>query len=130
MAQWRRSQRNLVIGALLALVAIAAIYVFSWGAAQSQRVQKIGGYAIGEPYPCADRCAEWTKAARAALIVREHEIVRTRMFSERHIPDLYGPGVVYTRSGQLIVVVFDLADGSVRATGVHCGPGGCSGGQT
>jgi hypothetical protein len=55
------------------------------------------------------------------------EIVGTRMFREGHIPDLYGPGVLYTRSGMLSVVVFDLPDGSVRATGVYCGPGGCRG---
>jgi hypothetical protein len=127
MAQWRRSQRSLVIGALLALVAIAGIYAFSFGAAHSQRVQKIGGYPIGEPYPCADQCAEWTRLARATLNLREHEIVGTRIFSEGHIPDLYGPGVLYTRSGQLIIVVFDLSDGSVRATGVYCGVPGCRG---
>jgi hypothetical protein len=38
-----------------------------------------------------------------------------RVFREGHIPDLYGPGVLYTRSGMLNVVVFDLPDGSVPA---------------
>lgn len=126
MAQWQRSQPNLVIGALLGLVAIASIYAFGWGAAP-QRVQKIGGYLIGEPYLCADQCAEWTRLARATLNLREHEIVETRMFGEGHIPDLYGPGVLYTRSGTRIIVVFDLSDGSVLATRLYCGVGGCRG---
>jgi hypothetical protein len=129
-AQWQRSQPNLLIGALLGLVAIAGIagiYAFSSGAVLPGRVQMIDGFPIGGPYPCADHCAEWTRLARATLNLREHEIVRTRIFSEGHIPDRYGPGVMYKRSGTLIVVVFDLPDGSVRATGVYCGVSGCSG---
>jgi hypothetical protein len=130
MAQWRRSQRNLLVGALLALVSIAGIYAFSSGAFDPRRPPMIDGFPIGAPVSCQEQCAEWTRLRRAALDQREHahvEIVGMRVFREGHIPDLYGPGVLYTRSGMLNVVVFDLPDGSVRATGVYCGPGGCRG---
>jgi hypothetical protein len=97
---------------------------------EAQQVQTIDGFPIGNPTPCVQHCAEWTQLARTALDQRDPnhaEIAVVRMFNEGHIPDLYGPGVLYTRSGRLTVVVFDLADGSVRATGVYCGVGGCVG---
>ena len=128
MAHWQRSQRNVLIGALFGLV--AGIYACTPAAVRPPGVPMIDGFPIGEPVPCTEQCAEWTRLARAALDEREHahvEIVRARIFMEGHIPDLYGPGVLYTRSGRLMVVVFDLPDGSVRATGVYCGVGGCSG---
>jgi hypothetical protein len=42
-------------------------------------------------------------------------------------PPLFEPGVVHARSGTLMVVVFELADGSRRAAGVYCGVGPCIG---
>lgn len=131
MAHWRRSHRGHLIGALLALVAIVGIYAcVSPGAAKAPPVQIVDGFPIGAPIPCAQHCAEWMSLARAALDQRERahvEVAGARTFKEGHIPDLYGPGVPYARSGTLIVVVFDLPDGSVRATGVYCGVGGCRG---
>ena len=148
MAQRRRTRRSHPIEALLALLAIVGIYAFissgavdhasRWLASMfattreppAPPVQIVDGFPIGEPTPCAQHCAEWTRLARAALDEREHahvEVVGARTFREGHIPDLYGPGVLYTRSGTLTVVVFDLPDGSIRATGVYCGVGGCRG---
>jgi hypothetical protein len=148
MAQRRRSPRSHLIEALLVLLAVLGIYAFiSSGAVDhtgrwlagmfattreppAPAVQIVDGFPIGDSVPCAQHCAEWTTLARAALDQREHrhvEVVGIRTFMEGHIPDLYGPGVLYARSGTLIVVLFDLPDGSVRATGVYCGVGGCRG---
>jgi hypothetical protein len=133
------SRSHLIEGLVVLLVIVGIAAVISTGTLENAGqslvrlappVRMVDGFPIGEPVPCAQHCAEWTRLARSALDVREHghaEIVGARTFMEAHIPDLYGPGVLYTRSGTLIVVVFDLADGSVRATGVYCGVGGCRG---
>ena len=72
MALWRPSQRNLRVGALLALVAIGGIYAFSSRAVLPYRPPMIDGFPIGGPVSCEEQCAEVTRLGRLALDVREH----------------------------------------------------------
>jgi hypothetical protein len=92
----------------------------------------VDGFPIGAPAACApELCDEWVQLARSVFDDRdpEHaEVINVRMYLEDLTnPLLFEPGVVHARSGTLMVVVFQLADGSRRATGVYCGVGPCIG---
>ena len=153
MARRGRPIRRRHVEALLVVAAIAGVYLFvstravdhvgRWiaevtGAAEdpilvdpaARRI--VDGFPIGAPATCAPRqCDEWVRLARSVLDDRdpEHvEVINVRMYLEDLTnPVLFEPGVVHARSGMLVVVVFGLADGSRRATGVYCGVGPCVG---
>jgi hypothetical protein len=92
----------------------------------------VDGFPIGAPATCApDRCDEWVRLARSVLEDRDPahaEVINVRIYLEDLTnPLLFEPGVLHRRSGTLVVVVFELADGSKRAAGVYCGVGPCIG---
>ena len=141
------------VEALLVVAAIAGVYLFvatravdhagRWLAEVTRTTEDpivvdpvarriVDGFPMGLPAPCAPRqCDEWIQLARSVLDDRdpEHvEVINVRMYLEDLTnPLLFEPGVVHARSGTLVVVVFELADGSRRATGVYCGVGPCIG---
>jgi hypothetical protein len=95
----------------------------------------IDGFPIGRLLDCglsrSAPCHEVLPLARAAFDSRvpDHpEILATSFFMEDiNNPAIFDPRVLHARSGTLIVVVFNLADGSKHAAGVYCGVGGCTG---
>jgi hypothetical protein len=154
MAQPRRIMRSRRIEVLLVIAAIAGVYLFvatraidhvgrlvaDWfmGASEDPIVVAPGagpivdGFPVGLPATCAPgQCDQWISLARSVLDDRDPahaEVINVRMYLEDLTnPLLFEPGVIHARTGTVIVVVFDLADGAKRATGVYCGVGPCVG---
>jgi hypothetical protein len=92
----------------------------------------IDGFPLGEPVGCGTafyRCDDLIALARSALDERDPghaNIVGASPYHEDlQSPALFDPSIPHARSGQVFVVVFDLADSSRHASGVDCGVGGC-----
>jgi hypothetical protein len=154
MALRRQTVRSRRVEALLLVAAIAGVYIVTstraidhvgrwisdWvtGASEDPVVVRpaagpiVDGFPIGAPATCAPRiCDEWIRLALSALEDREPahaQVLNVRTYYEDLTnPVLYDPKVVHRRTGTVVVVVFELADGSRRATGVYCGVGPCVG---
>lgn len=154
MAQRGRTIRSRQIQALLVIAVVAGAYFLisvraidhvgrlfaDWfmGGSENPVVVAPGagpivdGFPLGLPAACALRqCDEWIRLGLSALEDREPEhaeVLNVRIYREDLTnPLLFEPGVIHARSGTLVVVVFELADGAKRATGVYCGVGPCIG---
>jgi hypothetical protein len=154
MAQRRRTVRGRHIEALLVVAAVAGLYLsistraidhagrwfadwFRGGSddsivADPAAGRIVDGFPIGAPATCDARtCDEWIRLALSVLDDRDPahaEVLNVRIhYEDLTNPLLFDPKVVHARSGTLVVVVFELADGARRAAGVYCGVGPCIG---
>ena len=98
------------------------------------RASTIDGFPLGEAIPCDSRaqCDVWVPLARAALDARDPghaPITNASAYAEDfQNTDVYANQSDFrARTEGFVIIVFDLADGSKRATGVLCGVSGCSG---
>jgi hypothetical protein len=97
----------------------------------SGSVDRVDGWPIGPPADCggpaAVSCERMTKAATSALDARDPghaAIASVRLFEEGAITNALGQRVLMTRSLEMQVAEFVLADGSSKAVGVADWPSG------
>jgi hypothetical protein len=116
-------------------VLLVALVVAAWVATRPATVgMTIDGFPVGGAIACEGQqdCGTWIPLARAALDQRDPghaAVVDATVHSEdfRNTEVYPDQGTLRTRTVGFVIVVFRLADGSERATGVLCPIGGCTG---
>lgn len=132
--------------ASLALMAAALLFVLTthW---PLTTLQVIDGFPVWYPLPgmCSDSagpvdrddtwsCEAWRHAAASALDAREPGHAPIIQFSlrgqDQWNPAFFPDGSPTYGTGPFTVMVMKLADGSVKAVGIGCNPGGCGASAT
>jgi hypothetical protein len=127
------SRRGVLAAAVVVL--LAALAAAAWAASRPAAVgTTIDGFPVGETITCdaSQQCDDWVRLARGALDQRDPghaAVVSSTVHGEDFQNTTVYPdqSVLRSRGVGFVIVVFRLTDGSERATGVICTPGGCSG---